>query len=101
MRSLRPDQIVAPVVCWPNDHLMHGQRFERVFENRTRQVRAVAVEGNGESLMAFCEVPKHRSEPCSKTFAFLRNYVRFTACQLRQLVYVRVWAHDGNLHIAQ
>ena len=33
-----------------HDHVMCGQRFERVFENRTRQVWAVAVEGNDASL---------------------------------------------------
>ena len=75
---------------WSHDQVMCGQCFERVFENRTRQVWAVAVEGNGASLMIFCEVRKHRSEACSKTFTFLRNYARFVACQLRQFVYVRV-----------
>src|SRR5436853_4558257 len=90
MRSLGPDEIIASVVRWSNDYVMCGQRFERVFENRTRQVWAVAVEGNNASLMTFCEVRKHRSEACSKTFTFLRNYARFVACQLRQLVYVRV-----------
>ena len=101
MRSLCPDEIVASVVRWSHDYVMCGQRFERVFENRTRQVWAVAVEGNDASLMTFREVRKHRSEACSKTFTFLRNYVYFVACQLRQLVYVRVRAHDGNFHIAQ
>ena len=61
----------------------------------------VAIEGNDASLMIFREVRKHRSEACSKTLTFLRNYARFVACQLRQLVYVRVRAHDGNFHIAQ
>src|SRR6266849_6400874 len=78
MGSLCPDEIVASVVCWSNDHVMCGQCFERVFENRTRQVWAVAVEGNGASLMVFREVLKHRSEACGKTFTFLRNYARFT-----------------------
>src|SRR6202047_3535249 len=98
MKSLCPDEIVASVVGWSNDYVMCGQRFERVFENRTRQVWAVAVEGNGASLMVFREVRKHRSEACSKSFTFLRNYARLTACQLCQLVYVRVRAHDGNFH---
>src|ERR1700758_2515670 len=101
MRSLCPYEIVASVVRWSHDHILCGQPFERVFENRTRQVWAVAVEGNGASLMTLCEVRKHRSEPCSKTLTFLRNYARFVACQLRQLVYVRVRAHDGNFRIAQ
>ncbi len=53
MRSLCPDEIVASVVRWSDDYVMCGQRFERVFENRTRQVWAVAVEGNHASLMTF------------------------------------------------
>src|SRR2546423_6251092 len=101
MSSLCPDKIVASVVCWSNDYVMCGQRFERVFENRTRQVWAVAVEGNGASLMTFCEVCEHRGEPSGKTFTFLGNYPHFVTCQLRQLVYVGVRAHDGNFHIAQ
>ena len=81
--------------------VMCGQGFERVFENRTRQVRAVAVEGNGASWMTFREVRKHRSEACSKTFTSLRNYSGVAACQLRQLVYVRARTHNGNFHITQ
>src|ERR1700719_375489 len=104
MRSLCPDEIVASVVRWSNDYVMCGQRFERVFQNRTRQVWAVAVEGNNASLMGVPlmvflfmigrEVRKHRSEACGKTLTFLRNYARFIACQLRQVVYVRLRAHD-------
>ena len=86
MRSLRPNKIVASVVRWPNDYIMCGQRFERVFENRARKMWAVAVEGNDASSvcirsmcvrsMRFREVRKHRSEACRKTFTFLRNYAR-------------------------
>src|SRR4029077_13379166 len=105
MGSLCPDEIVASVVRWSNDYVMYGQRFERVFENRTRQVWAVAVEGDHASLMVFAviwrEVRKYRSEACSKTLTFLRNHARLVTCQLRQFVYVRVRGHDGNFHIAQ
>ena len=101
MRSLRPNEIVASVVRWSNDYVMCGQRFECLFENRTRQMWAVAVEGNDAPLMIFCKVRKHRSEACCKAFPFLRNYARVVACQPRQLVDVRVRAHDGNFHIAQ
>ena len=76
MRSLCPDEIVASIVRWPNDYVMCGQRFERVFENRTRQMWAVAVEGNGASLMLFREVRKHRSKACSKALTLLGNYAR-------------------------
>src|SRR5581483_10267524 len=100
MRRRGPDEIVASVVRWSNDYVVRGQRFERAFENRTRQVWAVAVKGDDASLMIFSlmigrEVRKHRSEACSKTFTFLRNDARLVACQPRQLVYVRVRAHDG------
>src|SRR5437763_17101747 len=99
MRSFCPDEIVASVVRWSHDHVMRGQRFERAFENRTRQVRAVAVECNDAGLMGVSltifslmvgrEVHKYRSEPRSKTLALLRNdaYLigqRFIACKPRQ-----------------
>ena len=61
---------------WSNDYVMRGQRFERIFENRTRQVWAIAVEGNHASLLTFREVRKHRNEACSKALPFLRNYAR-------------------------
>src|ERR1035438_5319076 len=111
MRSFCPYEIVASIVRWSHDYVMCGQRFEPGFENRTRQVWAVAVEGDNASLtcvplMIFLlmigrEVCKHRSEACSKTFTFLGNYAHLTARQLRQLVYVGVRAHDGNFHIPQ
>src|SRR5215469_4961197 len=100
MGSLCPYEIVASVVRWSHDQVMCGQCFERLFENRTCQVWAVAVEGNSASLMIFREVRKHRSEASSKTFTILRNDVRFVACQVCKLVYVRMRAHDGNFHIA-
>src|SRR6476661_3257850 len=101
MKGLCPDEVVASVVGWSNHYVKRGQRFERIFENRTRQVWAVTVEGDGASLMTLCEVRKHRIEACGKTFTCLRNHARFAACQLRQLVYVRVRAHDGNFHTTQ
>src|SRR2546423_7218737 len=101
MKSLCSDEIVASIVCWSHDHVMCSQRFKRVFENRTRQVWAVAVEGNDASLMVLREVRKHRSEACGKTLTLLGNHAHFTACQLRQLDYVGVRAHDGNFHIRQ
>src|SRR5271154_5507445 len=80
---------------------MFGQGFERVFENGTRQMWAIAVEGNNASLTTVCEVRKDRSEACGQTLTFLRNNAHFTAGELRQFVYIRVRAHDGNFHIAQ
>src|SRR5207248_9408386 len=75
IRSLRTDQIVASVVRWSHDHGMCSQTFERLFENRRRQVRAVAVERNDAALMMICEVGKYGSEACSKTFPFLPSHV--------------------------
>ncbi len=50
MRSFCPNEIVAAIVRWSYDYVVCGQRFKRVFENRTRQVRAVTIEGNHASL---------------------------------------------------
>src|SRR5262249_25556467 len=101
MRGLGPYEIVTSVVGWSNHDVVYGQRFECPFENRTWQVWAVAVECDGAPLMTFCEVRKHRSEARSKTFALLRNYAHLVACRLRELVRVRLRAHDRNFHIFQ
>ena len=77
------------------------QAFERVFENRTRQMWTVAVEGNDKSLVFFCEVRKYRSKSCGKALTVLRNYACLVTRQSRQFLYVRVRAHDGNFYIAQ
>ena len=101
MRSPCPYEIIASVVRCSHDYVMCSQRFERVFENRTRQVWAIAVEGDGASLAVIRKVRKHRGEACGKTFTFLGNYARFPARQLCQLVYVGVRTHDSDFHIAQ
>ena len=64
---------------WSHDHGMCSQTFERLFENRRRQVRAVAVERNDAALMMICEVGKYGSEACSKTFSLLRYHVHVPA----------------------
>ncbi len=47
MFSLCPYEIVAPVVSWSYHHIVRGQCFEGVFENRSRRVRTVSlVEGD-------------------------------------------------------
>src|SRR5438094_7941765 len=100
MKSLCPDEIVASVVCWSNDYVMCGQRFERVFENRTRQVWAAAVEGNGASLMTFCEVGKYRREAGSKALTRLRDDAHRIAHQASYIVHIRGRAHNGKLETA-
>src|SRR5579863_3457096 len=100
MRGLGANQIVASVVRWSHHYVMFSQRFECFFENKTREVWAVAVEGNGAPL-TFCELRKHRSETGGKTLTFLRNYARFPACHKRKLVHVRLRAHDCHFYVAQ
>src|SRR5207244_13190468 len=90
MRSLCPYEIVASVVCRPDNHVMCAQSFERVFENRTWQVRAVAVEGNNAALVTCCELRKYRSEACSKAFTLLGNYTRSLTCHASQFVNVGI-----------
>src|SRR5262249_14125773 len=86
---------------WSHDHVMCGEYCEGVFENRTWQVWAVAVEGNNASFVIIGEVCKHRSEAGGKTLALLCHDARLVACHLRQIVYIRGWAHDGKVHLAQ
>jgi hypothetical protein len=80
---------------------MCSQRLERIFKNRTRQVRAVAVESNGASVMVLREVCEDRNKACGETFTFLGNHAHLSACQLRQFVYIGVRAHNGDFDIAQ
>src|SRR5262249_61079150 len=100
MRRLCPYQIVAPIVRRADDYVMCGERFERVFKNRTRKAWAVAVEGNRASLMIFPKVRKNRGEACGETFTFLRNYCGIVADQLSQLVYIRPREHNCNFDIS-
>src|ERR1700682_4497114 len=101
MGSLCPYEIVASIVRWSHDHVMRGQHLECVFEHGTRQVWAVAVEGNGASLMIFREVRKQRSKACSKPLTLLSNDAPSVPCQTSQFVDMQFRAHDGNLYTAQ
>src|SRR5215469_848693 len=101
MRSLCPDKIVASVVGWSYDQVMSGQCFERVLENRTGQVWAIAVEGNDATLVISREMPKHGSEARGQTFTLLRKHGCFVACKIRQVSYIRFGAHDGDFDVAQ
>ena len=96
MRSLGANEIVASIVRWSNDHVVYGQTFKRIFENRVWEVWAVAVEGDDAPLMTCCEVRKHRSQTRGKTLTFLRNHPLSAACEVGKLVNIRFWAHDGN-----
>src|SRR5262249_16902168 len=76
----RPNEIVAAVVGWSHHDVMRGQGIKRLFENRTWQMWAVAVESDGSLCMIPGEVRKTRSEPCRKTFSLLRHHIYFAAC---------------------
>ena len=73
MGGLGPDEIVAAVVCRSDNHVVRGERLERALKNRSRQMRAVAVEGNDALLARRCEVCKHRGQACRKALSFLRH----------------------------
>jgi hypothetical protein len=88
-------------VGWSDDYIVYGQPLERVFENRTRQMWTIAVEGNRALLKTFCEVGKYRSEAGGEAIAFLRDYAYFLTCQMRQLIYVRDGTHNGNVYVAR
>ena len=101
MRTLCAYEIVTSIVRGSHHYIPCGQRLECAFENRTRQMWTVTVKGDDTSVMTFGKVGKYRSKSRSETLTFLRNYACWVACQLREFVYIRVRAHDGNFHIAQ
>src|SRR5215467_14998833 len=72
MGRLCPYQIVAPIVCRPDDQVVRVEHCERVLKNRTRQMRAVAVEGD-HVLLILCEVRKHRTQAGCKPLTLLLN----------------------------
>src|SRR6516164_901109 len=100
MRSLCPYKIVASIVCRPDHQVVRGKRLERVLENGTWQMRAVAVEGD-DALPILCEVRKHRSQACRKTLTLLFHHARSVSRQTRQFAAIRLRAHHGNLCAAQ
>ena len=46
MSGLGPYEIIATIMCRSNNHVVPGERLERAPSYRSRQMRAVAVEGN-------------------------------------------------------
>ena len=66
MGSLRPNEIIAAVMCRSNNHVVRGEHLERARENRNRQMRAVAVEGNDALPARRCEVCKHRGQAAAR-----------------------------------
>jgi len=52
---------------------MRGEYFERAVQNRRREVRTVAIEGDDVLPPGGSEMSKNRAESCCETFAFLRD----------------------------
>ena len=73
MGGLGPDEIIAAVMCRSDNHVVRDERFERASKNRSRQMRAVAVERNDALPARRCEVCKHRGQACRKAFSLLRH----------------------------
>ena len=88
MRSLCPHEIVAAVVRRSNDYVMCGQGFERVFQNRTRQVWAVAIEGNRASDVAV-KCANTEVSPAARPSPFCATTLTSLPANVRQFVYVR------------
>jgi hypothetical protein len=59
MDGLGSHQIIAAIMGRSNNQIMPGERLERALKNRSRQMRAVAVEGNHAPPSTRCEVFKH------------------------------------------
>ena len=71
--GLGANQIVAPIVRWPDNHVMRGKYFERAVQNRRREVWTVAIECDHLVPAGGSEMPKNRDESRRETFAFLRH----------------------------
>src|SRR5208282_867629 len=78
-----PNEIIAAIMCWSNHHVVPGERLERAPKNRSRQMRAVAVEGNDAFPASRSEVCKHRGQACRKALPFLRHDAHLTLRQPR------------------
>ena len=81
-----------------HNHVMAGERLERVFKNRRRQMRTVAVEGNDALVANGCKVRECRVEACRKALSFLAQYARHTWRQLRQFFDIGSRAHNGDVY---
>src|SRR5208283_2847668 len=71
MGNLGPYEIVATVICRSDNQVAPGECLERTPQNRSRQMWAVAVEGNHTFAARCCEVCKHRGQAGRKAFTFL------------------------------
>ena len=59
MGNLGAYEIVAAILCRPNNQVVRGECLESAPKNRSRQMRAVAVEGNDALPAKRREVCKH------------------------------------------
>ncbi len=72
MSGLGADEIIASVMCRSDNHVVRSKRLESIFQDRSRQVWAVAVERD-HALLPRCKMCKHRGESCRKAFSLLRH----------------------------
>jgi hypothetical protein len=71
--GLGANQIVASIVGWPDNHIIRGEYFERVVQNRRREVWTVAIKCDDVLPAGGSEMPKNGGQSCCETFAFLRH----------------------------
>src|SRR5271156_3881714 len=103
MSGLSAYKIITAIICRADNHIEISERLERARKNRSRQMRAVAVESNHALLAtcSCCEVRKQRGEACRKALALLRRHADRTVRHLRQCCHVRSRAHNRNFDTAQ
>ncbi len=78
MRSLGPYEVITAIVGRPHDDVVPRERLERIFKNRSRQVRAVAVKSNHAFPSKRRKVCKDRSQASREALPFLPHYARHT-----------------------
>ena len=98
MRCFRPYEVITAIVRRSHNHVMAGERLERVFKNRRRQMRDVAVEGDDALVANGRKVRKCRVEARREALSFLAQYARHTGSQLRQFFDIGSRAHNGDVN---
>src|SRR5262245_45950281 len=101
MGGVRSDQIVASVMSRPDNHVVCSEALKSAFQNRRRQVWAIAVERDHGMLVSRREVCKNRGESRCKALTLLGHDLRSISQQARKLVHIRARTHESNLHPSQ
>jgi hypothetical protein len=66
MSRLSTNKIVASVVCRPDNQVARRKRLKSAIENRRREVRAVAIEGNDAMPTGRREMCKNGDQSCGQ-----------------------------------